>query len=109
MHGEGTYKWPDGRMYKGSYINDKKDGFGVYSYPDKRQYSGQWSNGVQHGEGTFRSPTGVERKGIWKEGKRIGWTDGKDTSSTMSGQMSLQSRKFRGTSSKASSYAKVKK
>lgn len=40
MHGEGTYKWPDGRMYKGSYINDKKDGFGVYSYPDKRQYSG---------------------------------------------------------------------
>ena len=36
MHGEGTYKWPDGRMYKGSYLNDKKDGFGVYSYPDKR-------------------------------------------------------------------------
>lgn len=30
MHGKGTYKWLDGRMYHGEYANDKKHGFGVY-------------------------------------------------------------------------------
>ena len=30
MHGQGLYKWPDGRQYEGQYVDDKKEGYGVY-------------------------------------------------------------------------------
>jgi len=43
MHGQGTYKWPDGRMYHGSYENDKKHGFGVYIWVDGIAYLGEWN------------------------------------------------------------------
>jgi hypothetical protein len=42
MHGKGTYKWQDGRMYHGEYSNDKKNGFGVYVWVDGRAYLGKW-------------------------------------------------------------------
>jgi len=45
MHGQGIYKWADGRKYEGDYLNDKKHGFGIYTYPDGRSYKGNWSNG----------------------------------------------------------------
>ena len=75
MHGQGVYKWPDGRIYEGNYMDDKKEGFGVYTYPDGRCYKGLWHNGKQHGEGIFISPEGVERKGEWSNGKRVCWLD----------------------------------
>ena len=75
MHGQGIYKWADGRRYEGEYLNDKKDGFGIYTYPDGRSYKGEWANGKQHGQGTFITPTGEERKGVWYEGKRSKWLD----------------------------------
>lgn len=28
MHGKGVFKWPDGRVYTGQYLNDKKHGYG---------------------------------------------------------------------------------
>lgn len=31
-HGEGEYSWPNGNLYKGKYVNGKKDGFGVMYY-----------------------------------------------------------------------------
>jgi hypothetical protein len=46
MHGEGTYKWHDGRMYNGYYYQDKKHGYGVYIWADGRAYLGDWTNGV---------------------------------------------------------------
>jgi hypothetical protein len=45
MHGVGTYKWLDGRMYHGSYKHDKKNGFGVYVWADGRGYIGNWADG----------------------------------------------------------------
>lgn len=45
MHGLGTYKWLDGRMYHGMYENDKKHGFGVYVWADGRAYVGDWFEG----------------------------------------------------------------
>lgn len=45
MHGVGTYKWSDGRVYHGSYVNDKKNGYGVYMWSDGRTYLGQWIDG----------------------------------------------------------------
>ena len=42
MHGEGLYKWPDGRKYKGEYSKDQKDGYGRYYWPDGRIFEGEW-------------------------------------------------------------------
>jgi hypothetical protein len=40
MHGKGVFKWPDGRVYEGDYLNDKKHGNGKVSWPDGREYEG---------------------------------------------------------------------
>lgn len=45
IHGKGTYKWHDGRVYHGNYKFDKKDGFGVYIWADGRAYLGNWADG----------------------------------------------------------------
>lgn len=45
MHGTGTFWWPDGRIYIGDYINDKKHGRGVFTWPDGRKYDGEWFDG----------------------------------------------------------------
>lgn len=38
MHGQGTYKEADGRIYEGNWINGKRTGYGVLTYPDGRKY-----------------------------------------------------------------------
>ena len=42
MHGYGEFKWADGRVYKGDYKEDLKDGWGVFEWPDGRKYEGNW-------------------------------------------------------------------
>jgi len=73
MHGMGTYKWLDGRMYHGSYTHDKKDGFGVYVWADGRAYIGYWINGKQADERVYILPNGTVRKGTWVDGQRKEW------------------------------------
>ncbi len=45
IHGKGTYRWSDGRVYNGQYENDKKHGYGVYIWADGRAYLGNWTDG----------------------------------------------------------------
>ena len=45
MHGHGVYKWGDGRIFMGSYIDDRKSGTGIYLWADGRAYNGEWSQG----------------------------------------------------------------
>jgi len=40
MNGEGKFSWPDGRRFKGNYLNDAKDGYGEQTWPDGRSYKG---------------------------------------------------------------------
>jgi hypothetical protein len=42
--------------------------------PDGRMYKGGWVNGKQDGDGTFVSPDGQQKTGKWKDGSRIEWT-----------------------------------
>ena len=73
MHGQGTYKWPDGRMYHGSYQHDKKDGFGVYVWVDGRAYLGNWTQGKQASERVYILPNGLVRKGLYDGNTRKEW------------------------------------
>ena len=63
MHGQGTYKWQDGRMYHGAYENDKKNGFGVYVWAD-----GRVTLAIGHKESKTQRvhilPNGTVRKGL---------------------------------------------
>ena len=45
MHGNGVYKWKDGRSYIGQYVKDRKHGKGQYTWSDGRQYNGEWKDG----------------------------------------------------------------
>ena len=38
MDGYGEFSWPDGRIYKGEYKDDKKHGEGEFFWPDGRKY-----------------------------------------------------------------------
>ena len=46
MHGVGIAKFPDGSIYEGAYINDKREGKGVYIWSDGKKYEGQWKKGL---------------------------------------------------------------
>ncbi|XP_015225200.1 PREDICTED: alsin-like [Cyprinodon variegatus] len=58
-HGRGILKWPDGRIYTGSFKNGLEDGFGEFICPNKALnkddfYQGYWKEGKMHGLGTYR-------------------------------------------------------
>jgi len=46
MHGKGLFAWPDGKVYIGEYIDDKKEGYGEFKWPDGKIYKGAWKDGV---------------------------------------------------------------
>ena len=75
MHGKGTYKWLDGRMYHGSYQNDKKHGFGVYQWADGRAYVGNWIEGKQDDKRVYILPNGTCRQGEWVDGVKKEWVN----------------------------------
>lgn len=87
MHGQGKLTWPDGRSYKGNFVNDIKEGQGLFIWPDTnnknkfRSYNGSWKNGKQHGPGIYKDTKGVEKEGVWECGKNIGWVKKDDDSS----------------------------
>ena len=40
MHGKGVFKWPDGRVYVGEWLDNNMHGHGVYTWKDGRKYFG---------------------------------------------------------------------
>ena len=62
MHGSGTFKWNDGRVYEGEFSNDRKSGYGVLTWPDGRKYEGDWKLGKQHGKAVACSEPDAEGK-----------------------------------------------
>uniref|UniRef100_A0A671KAI9 Alsin-like n=1 Tax=Sinocyclocheilus anshuiensis TaxID=1608454 RepID=A0A671KAI9_9TELE len=76
-HGRGVVKWPDGRMYTGTFKNGLEDGFGDYVVPNKNlnscdNYQGQWKDGKIHGFGTFRYASGEIYEGSFQDNMRHG-------------------------------------
>jgi len=81
MHGQGTYKWGDGRMFVGEYLDDRKNGHGIYLWADGRAYNGEWQGGKQHGTGYYividhnQAASLKIKKGFWTNGKRQEWRE----------------------------------
>uniref|UniRef100_A0A672T026 Alsin Rho guanine nucleotide exchange factor ALS2 n=1 Tax=Sinocyclocheilus grahami TaxID=75366 RepID=A0A672T026_SINGR len=73
----GVVKWPDGRMYTGTFKNGLEDGFGDYVVPNKNlnscdHYQGQWKDGKIYGFGTFRYASGEIYEGSFQDNMRHG-------------------------------------
>jgi len=79
--GQGAYYYADGRIYNGTWENDKQSGEGVMNYPNGNSYRGNWLNGQRHGKGTYYFFSEHQYTGEWAEDKQHGlgvftWPDG---------------------------------
>uniref|UniRef100_A0AAX7UVI7 Alsin Rho guanine nucleotide exchange factor ALS2 a n=1 Tax=Astatotilapia calliptera TaxID=8154 RepID=A0AAX7UVI7_ASTCA len=78
VHGRGTMKWPDGRLYKGNFKNGLEDGYGDCVIPNKLlnktdTYQGQWREGKIHGFGKYKYASGEVYEGCFCDGQRHGY------------------------------------
>ncbi|XP_029929056.1 alsin isoform X2 [Myripristis murdjan] len=76
-NGRGVLKWPDGRIYTGTFKNGLEDGFGEFISPTKTpnkndHYQGCWKEGKMHGLGTYRYASGEVYEGSFQDGMRHG-------------------------------------
>jgi hypothetical protein len=78
MHGYGEFKWTNGRLYIGYFVNDRKEGFGIHYWQENnRIYVGFWKGGKQEGIGRYISAN-YEKWGYWKKGTRVSWFNSED-------------------------------
>ena len=69
--GLGTYTWPDGSYYEGSFLNGKRHGNGIFISSKGAKYEGGWFDDLRHGQGTLYDPDGRIIRGIWQNGKLL--------------------------------------
>ena len=55
-HGQGMYRWPNGRTYVGEWCDNQMHGEGVESWPNGSRYRGQFRANRRQGHGTFTWP-----------------------------------------------------
>eukprot|EP00933_Yihiella_yeosuensis_P026492 TRINITY_DN20578_c0_g2_i1.p1 TRINITY_DN20578_c0_g2~~TRINITY_DN20578_c0_g2_i1.p1 ORF type:complete len:397 (-),score=70.01 TRINITY_DN20578_c0_g2_i1:220-1410(-) len=65
--GSGVYRWSDGSVYEGCFLNGRPHGHGRLKWPDGSSYDGSWYDGELHGQGTFVCGyDGIESHGIFR-------------------------------------------
>ena len=45
MNGRGVLQWPNGEIYDGDFVNDKRNGRGINTWPEGHSYDGGWKDG----------------------------------------------------------------
>ncbi|XP_017452006.1 alsin isoform X2 [Rattus norvegicus] len=91
-HGRGVLKWPDGKVYSGTFRNGLEDGYGEYRIPNKAlnkedHYVGHWKEGKMCGQGVYSYASGEVFEGCFQDNMRHGHgllRSGKLTSSSPS-------------------------
>ena len=59
-YGHHTFKYANGDMYEGEWLDGRRHGTGVYTWASGDEYYGDWANGNRHGKGVF--------EGEWRDG-----------------------------------------
>lgn len=70
INGYGVYKYKNGDIYEGDFVDGKRDGLGEYIYKDKSYYRGEWKDDNKTGRGVY-CKNEKEYNGIWKENNFI--------------------------------------
>jgi len=80
--GAGTYLWAEqGVVYCGTWRNNRRHGLGRIVYPDGGRYYGSWANDKKEGTGRYTYPDGSSYHGQWVQDTKQGegtyhFTDG---------------------------------
>jgi hypothetical protein len=69
---EGTYTYPDGKVYMGQWQFRERNGHGILKYPDGRVYEGEFKSGQRTGRGIMTWSDGRSYIGDFVQGKRTG-------------------------------------
>lgn len=67
------YTWPNGDVYRGSYIHGLRDGFGVTKYKSGARYEGFYKNNRFNGEGEYTWPNKTVFRGDFVDGAITGF------------------------------------
>lgn len=71
VNGLGTYEFPSGSVYKGSFKNGQFHGYGLCNYADGDVYEGWWEERLPDGKGELIKANGAKIKGLWKKGALV--------------------------------------
>lgn len=71
-NGRGVLKYPDGRIYEGEFRSGLRTGWGIMTWPDGRSYVGDFVNGERTGKGTMSFSDGRVYVGDFLDGERSG-------------------------------------
>lgn len=80
--------WESGNVYKGSYVDDERDGYGEMFWTDNSFYQGEWKAGIQHGYGKMTFPDGTIKEGRFENNVFIGQNNNNNTDAELNHQMS---------------------
>lgn len=67
-----AHRFPNGAVYTGEWVGEKRDGYGVQNWPDGAVYQGQWQDDKAHGYGKFVHTDGDIFEGEWMHDKAHG-------------------------------------
>mmetsp|Transcript_10257 Transcript_10257/g.23111 ORF Transcript_10257/g.23111 Transcript_10257/m.23111 type:complete len:395 (-) Transcript_10257:8-1192(-) len=66
MTGSGTYRWSDGSVYEGFFVDGRPHGHGKFTWPEGSSYDGMWAEGEMTGQGSFYNAfDGITRMGVF--------------------------------------------
>jgi len=71
-HGKGVYQFASRERYEGEFRLGKFEGNGAMYYPDGAYYIGGWSNNLKNGYGRLVTPGGSITQGNWTAGRPPG-------------------------------------
>ena len=73
LEGPGIYKFVNGTVYEGSFVNSEICGYGRLTWPNGDIYLGEVDGGLRHGHGIFLTHDRTARyEGDWLRGQRHG-------------------------------------
>ena len=100
--GYGTMIWKDGAKYQGEFKNNQANGYGMIEYPDNKFYQGEIKNGRMDGFGEFFWKDEKRYIGNYRNDKRNGF--GIFISKSIENQSATASNKLRNSFNNHSAY-----
>ena len=70
MHGEGTYFYPDGKVFEGKWEFGIRQGYGAFIYKNGNIYECNYENGKLDGPAIATMADGTSREDYWIDGER---------------------------------------
>jgi hypothetical protein len=71
INGYGTYRFKNGDIHQGNFLNGKQHGDGKYQFLNGSIYEGCWNDGLLHGKATIILENGTKKHEIWCYGEQL--------------------------------------